>query len=123
MVAKVGPRLRPDIIWLRRMHTHPGIVVAGREETCAAFELPAVMRLLIYGAAELPRICCGLEVGVGWVKLWFSIAITKTVLIWGRTWAMTGLAPINWINKRAQKTARLAQRSWLGRQASVLIGQ
>src|ERR1019366_9185997 len=35
----------------------------------------------MYGAAGLPRICCGLEVGFGCVKLWFSIAMTNTVRI------------------------------------------
>src|SRR6516162_4064261 len=33
----------------------------------------------MYGAATLPKICWGLDVGAGWVKLWFSIAITKIV--------------------------------------------
>ncbi len=32
-------------------------------------KLPGVMRLLTKSAAGLPLICCGLDVGFGWVKL------------------------------------------------------
>src|SRR5436190_22703760 len=68
---------------------------------------PDFTMLLMKGAFALLKICCGAEVSeVGCVQLWFSIAITNTVLIGSAVAAAPQTTRFTSANATAQRHAR-----------------